>query len=61
MTGTSTQATHRRSQWRKLASLTLAMLVLVGASLAWSAWRHQHPGPPLPVLIPGNIIQPPGR
>jgi hypothetical protein len=61
MSDAPAQFDHRRGQWKKLGALTLAMVVLVAASLTWSAWRRRHPEPGLPVLIPGAIIQPPAR
>jgi hypothetical protein len=50
-----------RAEWKKLAKLAVVALTLVVVSLTWSAWRHEHAGPPLPVLIPGAVIQPPAR
>jgi hypothetical protein len=45
----------RMNQWRKLAILIFVALTLVGASVTWSARRHGHAGPAVPVLIPGTV------
>ncbi len=46
--------------WRQLAILVVVLLVIVTASVTWSA-RRRASAKSRPVLIPGAVIQPPTR
>jgi hypothetical protein len=48
-------------QWRKLALLVVLVLILLGASLIWSAWQRGHGHGRLPVFIPGTANSPMSR
>ena len=40
-------------QWRKLAILIVLVLIVLGVSLTWSAWRRANTHPASPGFVPG--------
>jgi hypothetical protein len=48
-------------QWRKLAFLVVLMLVLLGASVIWSAWHRGKAHAELPKFVPGTPSSAPLR